>query len=67
MLSNTSLTAQITAIEIVNLQFTQQKLAVRIVEIEQYITTEYLKLLDLTWALSAKPLKNYLSETLESY
>ena len=46
MLSNTSLTAQITAIEIVNLQFTQQKLAVRIVEIEQYITTEYLKLLD---------------------
>ena len=67
MLSNQTLLAQITPLELVDLQLTQQKLTVRTLEIVQDITAEYLKLLDLTGAVSAQPLKNYLSQALELF
>lgn len=67
MLANEKLLSQITPLELVDMQLTQQKLEVRYLEIVQEITSEYIKLLDLSGALSAKPLKNYLSETLEGF
>jgi hypothetical protein len=67
MLANDKLLAQLTPLELVDLQITQQKLQVRTLEIAQDITSEYLKLLGLTGALSALPLKNYLSNGLEGF
>jgi hypothetical protein len=65
MLANDKLLAQITPLELVDLQITQQKLQVRTLEIAKDITSEYVKLLELTGALSTVPLKNYLSNILE--
>jgi hypothetical protein len=67
MLSNDKLLAQITPLELLELRLSQQKLEVRALEIAQDITTEYIRLLDLNGALSAKPLKNYLSAGLMNF
>ena len=67
MLANEKLLAQMTPLELVDMQLTQQKLEVRYLDIGQEMTSEYIKLLELTGALSAKPLKNYLSESLEEF
>jgi hypothetical protein len=67
MLKNDKLLAQITPLEILELQITQHKLELRAIEIAQEITSEYIRFLDLTGALSAKPYKNYLSSDLEGF
>ncbi len=67
MLKNDKLLAQITPLEILELQITQHKLELRAIEIAHEITSEYVRLLDLTGALSAKPYKNYLSKNLEGF
>jgi hypothetical protein len=67
MLKNDKLLAQITPLELVDMQLTQQKLEIRTLEIVQEITSEYVKLLELTGILSALPLKNYLSQSLDSF
>lgn len=67
MLANENLLAQVTPLELVDMQLTQQKLQVRFVEIVEEITSEYLKLMDLTGALSTKPLKNYLTNLMEGF
>jgi Outer membrane efflux protein len=67
MLKNDKLLAQITPLELVDMQLTQQKLEIRTLEIVQEITTEYVKLLELTGLISTTPLKNYLSQGLEGF
>ena len=67
MLTNEKLLAQLTPLELVDLQLAQQKLEVRTLEIVQEITAEYVKLLELTGALSATPLRNFLSNSLEGF
>jgi hypothetical protein len=67
MLNNDKLLAQLTPLELVDLQINQQKLQVRTLEITEEITSEYLKLLELTGTLSSLPLKNYLSNGLEGF
>lgn len=67
MLTNDKLTIQMTPLEIVELQLTQQKMAVRVVELAHDITSDYVKFLELTGAMSAEPLKNYLSASLEVF
>jgi hypothetical protein len=67
MLKNDKLLAQITPLELVDMQLTQQKLEIRTLEIVQEITTEYVKLLELTGLISGVPLKNYLSQNLERF
>jgi hypothetical protein len=67
MLMNEKLALQMTPLEIVELQLTQQKMAVRAVELAHDITADYVKFLELTGAMSAAPLKNYLTASLENF
>jgi hypothetical protein len=67
MLTNDKLAIQMTPLEIVELQLTQQKMAVRAVELAHDITSDYVKFLELTGAMSAAPLKNYLSASLDTF
>lgn len=67
MLKNDKLLAQITPLEVLELQITQHKLEIRAIEIAQDITNEYIRLLDLNGALSAPPFKNYLHRDLEGF
>jgi hypothetical protein len=67
MLKNEKLALQMTPLEIVELQLTQQKMAVRAVELAHEITADYVKFLEFTGAMSAVPLKNYLSASLDSF
>jgi hypothetical protein len=67
MLTNEKLALQMTPLEIVELQLTQQKMAVRAVELAHDITSDYVKFLELTGAMSAAPLKNYLSASLDTF
>jgi Outer membrane efflux protein len=67
MLTNEKLAIQMTPLEIVELQLTQQKMAVRTVELAHDITVDYVKFLELTGAMSAAPLKNYLSASLDMF
>jgi hypothetical protein len=67
LLTNQKLMAQITVLEIVEVQISQLKLEIRCVEIAQDLMNEYIRLLDLTGAMSARPLKNYLRTDLEGW
>ncbi len=65
LLTNQKLMAQITVLEVLEIQLSQQKLEIRCTEIAQDLMNAYIQLLDLTGAMSARPLKNYLSMGLE--
>ncbi len=67
MLDNEKLLQQITLLEVVELRLIQQKLIVKRAEIEREIAAEYVRLLDLTGAMSASPLKNYFSKNLDIF
>ena len=62
MLDNEPLRQQMTALELVDLQLAQQKLRLRLAEIEQELNLEYLRLLELKGVLGQEPLRNYFSE-----
>lgn len=66
MLKNEKLLSQMSPLEVVDLQLTQQKLLLRADELSHDIVSEYVKLLELTGKMSEKPLLNYLSATLEN-
>jgi hypothetical protein len=67
LLANEKLMAQMTPLEIADLTIAIQKNKVKLSEIEQEITAEYIKLLDYKGVLSTRPLKNYLSNDLEEF
>ncbi len=60
MLDNAKLLAQITPIEVLDLNIAQRKLELRSIEISADLTNEYLRLLDMTGALSVYKNKNFL-------
>ena len=62
MLNNATLTAQITPIELLDLQISQKKLAIRSLEISADITNEYLRLLDMIGAFAKYPTRVFLEE-----
>lgn len=66
LLANDKILAQMPALDIADGHIMQQKLKINLIEIEQEITSEYLKMLDLSGLVSSKPLKNYLSNDLEA-
>jgi len=63
MLDNDALRQQMTALELADLQLAQQKLRLRLVEIEQELSIEYLRLLELKGVLGQEPIRNYFSES----
>ena len=60
MLDNAKLLAQITPSEILDLNITQRKIELRSIELSADLTNEYLRLLDITGALSVYKNKNFL-------
>ncbi len=67
MLDNPQLRAQITPLEIVELEVAQQKLAVNQAGLLADIATEFVRLLELSGAMSASPRVNYLSGKREGF
>jgi len=63
MLDNESLRPQMTALELADLQLAQQKLRLRLIEIEQELNVEYLKLLELKGVLGQEPVRDYFSDS----
>ncbi|HNG89909.1 MAG TPA: hypothetical protein PK858_06880, partial [Saprospiraceae bacterium] len=60
MLDNPALCAQMSPLELADLQLAQQKLRVRGLEIEQELFGEYLRLLEWKGVLGQEPIRNYL-------
>lgn len=67
MLDNPQLRAQITPLEIVELEIAQQKLVIAQAGLEADIAVEFVRLLELSGAMSAVPRINYLSGKREGY
>lgn len=63
MLDNTSLHAQLTSLEILDLRISRQKMNLQLIELEEEIHTEYLELLELKGALGQEPVRDYFSES----
>lgn len=63
ILDSDAMRQQTTALELADLQLAHQKLKVRLVEIEQELNLEYLRLLELKGVLGQEPVRNYFSET----
>ena len=67
LLDNAKLTAEMNALELLDLKLTQQKTEVELAKIEYTILQEYLDLLSSTDLLGKMPYKNYLSSGLEAF
>jgi hypothetical protein len=66
-LKSPKLLAEITALELLDIKLLQQKNRLEIVKTAQNITSEYLKLIEISGLMTAQPFKNYLSEMLEEW
>ncbi|MDZ7880572.1 MAG: hypothetical protein U5L45_23045 [Saprospiraceae bacterium] len=67
LLDNTKLTAEMSALELLDLKLSQQKTELELIKIEYTIMQEYLDLLSNTDLLEKIPYKNYLSSRLEVF
>jgi hypothetical protein len=67
LLNNPKVTAEMNALELLDLKLTQQKTEVELAKIGYDITNEYIALLNNTPLLTQMPLKNYLSSSLEAF
>lgn len=63
MLTNSSLQAHLTPVEVIDLRISQQKKVLQLLEMAEEIHTEYLELLELKGVLGQEPVRDYFSES----